>query len=106
MTRISTADSGEQALQMLQAQEGGPVDLVFMDMLMPGLDGAQTTRRLRLHSRAEIASTPVVALTASNSPQDLERCTGAGMNDILVKPIDRLARAEVVQRWTTPQEAL
>ncbi|MFM8864678.1 MAG: ATP-binding protein [Limnohabitans sp.] len=104
--RISTADSGEQALQMLQAQEGGPVDLVFMDMLMPGLDGAQTTRRLRLHSRAEIASTPVVALTASNSPQDLERCTGAGMNDILVKPIDRLALAEVVQRWTTPQEAL
>ena len=99
--QIATAASGEEALQMLERQ---PVDLVFMDVLMPGLDGAQTTRRLRLHARPEIARIPVVALTANNSPQDLERCTGAGMNDMLLKPMDREALREVVQRWITPAE--
>jgi len=99
---ISTASSGEEALEMLERQA---VDLVFMDMLMPGLDGPQTTRRLRLHPLAQIARIPVVALTASNSPQDLERCAAAGMNDILVKPMDKTVLREVVQRWTLPAEA-
>lgn len=98
---ITTAGSGEQALELLETLA---VDLVFMDMLMPGLDGPQTTRRLRLHARSDIANLPVVALTASHSSQDLERCLGAGMNDILLKPMDKTALREVVQRWTAPEE--
>lgn len=101
--RISTCTSGEQALALLETEA---FDLVFMDMLMPGLDGPQTTRRLRLHARPEVASTPVVGFTASNSMQDLERCLGAGMNDILTKPAETGALRDVVQRLVRPwQEA-
>lgn len=93
--QISSATSGEQTLLMLEQHN---FDLVLMDMHMPGLDGPQTTMRLRQHPRPEVANTPVIAVTASNSPHDLENCLTAGMNETLTKPIDKVALRDAVKR--------
>lgn len=95
--RISTASGGEAALALLDAQI---FDLVLMDMVMPQLDGLETTRRLRRHARAEVARVPVVGLTASSLAQERERCLKSGMDEVLPKPIDAQTVTELVQRLT------
>jgi CheY-like chemotaxis protein/anti-sigma regulatory factor (Ser/Thr protein kinase) len=82
---VVTAESGEAALSWLSAN---PVQLVLMDLQMPGLDGFETTRALR----ARGFTTPIVALTASAQPETPAQCAAAGMNDCLFKPL-RLEQA-------------
>jgi ABC-type amino acid transport substrate-binding protein/CheY-like chemotaxis protein/nitrogen-specific signal transduction histidine kinase/HPt (histidine-containing phosphotransfer) domain-containing protein len=91
-----TAASGAAALARLAA---GPddFDLVLMDLQMPGLDGFETTRRLRAEPR--LAELPVVAITAHVLPEDRRRCEAAGMNDHIAKPFERDAFAATLARW-------
>jgi CheY-like chemotaxis protein len=63
-------------------------DVVLMDVQMPGLDGVETTRRIRSDMPEDIGSVPVVALTAYASNEDHERFMAAGMNAHALKPID------------------
>ena len=80
---VELAESGQQALDLLART---PVDLVLMDLQMPDLDGAATTRALRLRE-AGGRRTPVVALTASALPEELASCLAAGMDATLTKPV-------------------
>jgi two-component system, sensor histidine kinase len=77
-------------------------DVVFMDCMMPGIDGYETVRRLRQLERQLGRERPatVVALTASVSPGDLQRCCDAGMQDFVAKPVSLQALGEVIARWT------
>ncbi len=77
-------DSGEDALALLQRQA---FDVVLMDLHLPGIDGVETTRRIRALPSPMCLCT-VLALTASDTPQDVQRCQAAGMAAHLVKPID------------------
>jgi diguanylate cyclase (GGDEF)-like protein len=80
------ASDGQQAIDILEAAADGYYDLVLMDMMMPGLDGCQTTGLLRQNPR--FSQLPIVALTANTNQNDLERCLSAGMNAVVPKPID------------------
>ena len=85
------ASNGSEALDRLRAS---PYDLVLMDVMMPGMDGLDATRRLR--SELPATSQPrVVALTARALRTDREACLQAGMDDYLSKPVRMgdLARA-------------
>ena len=75
---------GAQALQWFA--QGGRCDLVLMDMVMPGMDGTEATRRLRAHP--EWRHTPVLGLTANVNPQDLARFEAAGLDGLLLKPFE------------------
>jgi signal transduction histidine kinase/CheY-like chemotaxis protein len=91
-----TVETGEAALAALAARR---FDLVFMDMRLPGLDGLETTRRLRA-AESGGRRTPVIALTANASAADRRACLAAGMDDFLVKPVDEARIADVIARWT------
>ncbi|MNQ66502.1 Autoinducer 2 sensor kinase/phosphatase LuxQ [compost metagenome] len=76
----------EDGLAALEACEGSPFDVVFMDVRMPELDGRETTRRLRAGGGPN-ASVPVIAVTADTAPEDIAACTAAGMNYFVSKPL-------------------
>jgi CheY-like chemotaxis protein len=67
-----------------------PFDRVLMDLHMPGVDGLEATRRIRLaEAENNTARTRIIALTANASTEDREACVAAGMDGFLIKPFDR-----------------
>ena len=81
---VVEAENGAQALDFWRAQR---FDLVFMDMLMPVMDGVQTTQALR-QSFTSHGLAPVIGLTANVNPQDLARFKDAGLSALLLKPFE------------------
>ncbi|WP_092023281.1 response regulator [Marinobacter zhejiangensis] len=83
---VMTANDGEAAASLWMWH---PFDIIFMDCVMPKVDGFEATRRLRQWEVAEGRTPiPVVALTASAMEQDEERCRRAGMNVFVAKPVN------------------
>ncbi|MDK3159495.1 ATP-binding protein [Kamptonema cortianum] len=93
------AGSGEEALEKARSQD---YDLIFMDLQMPGLDGLQTTRRLRGLDETSKRPRPwIVALTANVMEGDREKSLDAGMDDFLAKPISLNDLNAVLKKFLT-----
>lgn len=90
------AISGEAALELCKESE---FDLVFMDCMMPGLDGYDATEAIRSESDSLNRATPIVALTANAMKGDKEKCLDAGMSDYLSKPLRHEELEAVLVRW-------
>lgn len=76
------AESGEQALEKIASQR---YDLIFLDIIMPGIDGYETCRQMRL--RRELKKTPIIMLSAKTSPLDEVQGVIAGASTYLTKPV-------------------
>jgi PAS domain S-box-containing protein len=100
---ISLAADGQQALQMLKAQPRD-YDVVLMDVRMPVMDGLTATRAIR--SDSEIASIPVIALTAGVMAEELEAAMASGVDGFLAKPIDLKELAEALAPYTTSRRGV
>ena len=97
--QVTRVEDGQQALAALRRQPRA-FDLVLMDLQMPGMDGLEATRQLRLWEREHgLEPLPVVALTANAQPSDRDRCLAAGMNGHLPKPFKQEDLADVMQRF-------
>jgi CheY-like chemotaxis protein len=84
--------NGEEALESWHAAKSAdtPYDLVLMDIQMPGLDGIETTKRIRAREAGQPGrQTPILALTANTLVEDRYACFEAGMDGFLIKPLDR-----------------
>lgn len=94
---VMTANDGQAASALWQWHQ---FDLVFMDCVMPRMDGFEATRRLRRweedHHRARV---PVVALTASAMEEDEERCRAAGMDAFVAKPVNLEMLRAVLEQY-------
>ncbi len=90
---VTTAEDGMQALELALARR---FDLVLMDIQMPGMDGFETARRLRMLPGLE--TLPIIALTAYATHDAGERIVAAGMDGHLTKPIDFAALSETIGR--------
>jgi CheY-like chemotaxis protein len=90
--RPAIAGNGEAAVESWAAARaaGAPYDLVLMDVQMPGMDGLEAARRIRAaEAEAGAKRTRMLALTANAQTEDREACLAAGMDGLLVKPLDR-----------------
>ena len=95
--RPAVVGSGEEALLSCQST---PPDLVLMDIQMPGMDGLETTRRLRaLQADGSLRLFPIIALTAHALAADRQASLDAGMNEHLTKPIRVDELRSVLQHW-------
>ena len=93
--RVATALNGEEAVARYLEQAP---DLILMDCQMPVMDGFEATRKIRALENNQ-RHTPIVAVTANAMSGDKERCLEAGMDDYMVKPVNRDSVAERVVHW-------
>jgi two-component system cell cycle response regulator len=83
---VLTARSGEEALGVVRSS---PVDVVLLDVMMPGMDGFEVCRQIK--SVAATAQLPIVMVTALDQAADKVRGLQAGADDFLTKPVDDIA---------------
>ncbi|WP_341352848.1 response regulator [Marinobacter halodurans] len=94
---VTTANDGEAALGLIQWHE---FDLIFMDCVMPRVDGYEATRRLREREHnLNQPAVPVIALTASAMEKDEERCRRAGMDAFVAKPVNMEMLRAVIEQF-------
>lgn len=93
---IDTAENGEQALEMIQAQR---YDMVFMDHQMPVMDGVEAVRAIRQLEGEYFREVPVIALTANTGAEQQEQYAKAGMNGYLSKPFELEDIYRLLTKW-------
>jgi CheY-like chemotaxis protein len=92
---ILSAETGSDAIAMLQLEPD--VDIVLMDIMMPEMDGMETTRAIRKIPKFQ--NLPIVAVTAKAMKGDREKCIEAGAWDYLSKPVDTDQMLSVLRAW-------
>jgi PAS domain S-box-containing protein len=83
-----SVDLARDGAEAVAAASSGTYDLVLMDVRMPGMDGFAATAAIRA-IKGPASRVPILALTASVLPQDVDRCLAAGMDGHVAKPLDR-----------------
>lgn len=93
---IDTASSGKQAIEMVQEKR---YHIVFMDHMMPVMDGVETTQNIRKLADEYIQNMPIIALTANAVMGAREIFKEAGMNDFVAKPIELKDICSKIRAW-------
>jgi signal transduction histidine kinase/HAMP domain-containing protein/ActR/RegA family two-component response regulator len=93
--QVTVAESGPDAIVALEHDTG--IEIVLMDIMMPGMDGYATIRAIRAEDR--LTKLPIIAVTGKVVPGERQRCQDAGANDYLSKPIDTAELFETIGRW-------
>jgi len=93
---VEIANSGEEAIDMIKANN---YDMVFMDHMMPELDGVDVTRIIRSMKDKKYQELPIVALTANVVGDVREMFIESGMNDFLAKPLENSEIERVLREW-------
>lgn len=99
---VAFAESGEQALKLVEdmLREGDHFDLICMDISMPGMDGHETLKNIRiLEKNQSISGAKVFMVTASSSPEDMiEALLTGGCDDYLTKPVMHQSFQELLRK--------
>ena len=97
---VCLANNGAEALDLLHQAD---FDCVLMDVQMPLMDGLEATRRIR--ADPALAATRVLAMTATATKDDRERCLQAGMDDFIAKPIQPALMYQKIASWLPERDA-
>ncbi|MCC5616995.1 response regulator [Nostoc sp. CHAB 5836] len=93
--QVLFAENGRDGIETLQANPD--INIVLMDIMMPEMDGYETTRAIR--HQQQFRSLPIIALTAKAMPGDKEKCIEAGASDYITKPVDTEQLLSLLRVW-------
>lgn len=100
--KLSWAQNGQIAVDMFQKAKG-EYDLVLMDLQMPVLDGYQASTQIRYIEAEWGGCVPIIAVTANVFREDLDRCLAAGMDDYIIKPLDKDRVIKKISNYLTQE---
>jgi signal transduction histidine kinase/CheY-like chemotaxis protein/HPt (histidine-containing phosphotransfer) domain-containing protein len=92
--------SGAQAIEEIRRND---FSVVFMDCQMPGMDGFETTKKIRKSEKGKKKSVKIIAFTAEAMEGDRQKCLKSGMNDYISKPVTLEKMSQVLQQWLPKQ---
>jgi PAS domain S-box-containing protein len=101
--QVAVASNGRQALKLVKQED---YDAVLMDIQMPGMDGYETTRKIRSRSGCSAEELPIIAVTAHALAYDREKALLAGFNDYVSKPVNHAQLTTALIRWLVPNATL
>ena len=84
---VLEAEDGSSAIELLESEQADDIDVVLMDMRMPGMDGIETTKIIRTKN-GKCMEVPIIAMTADGFETDIGMLQKAGMNGLISKPVD------------------
>ena len=84
---VYEAEDGSSAIELLESEQADDIDVVLMDMRMPGMDGIETTMIIRTKN-GKCMEVPIIAMTADGFETDIGMLQKAGMNGLISKPVD------------------
>ncbi|MEH1824516.1 MAG: response regulator [Nostoc sp.] len=93
--QVLFAENGRDGIEKLQTNPD--INIVLMDIMMPEMDGYETTRAIR--QQQQFRSLPIIALTAKAMPGDKEKCIEAGASDYITKPVDTEQLLSLLRVW-------
>lgn len=85
---VTRAANGNEVVDLYLSRPAGSFDAILMDIMMPGMDGYEATRVIRLSGKPDADDIPIIALTANAFAEDVKAARDAGMNAHLPKPLD------------------
>ncbi len=100
---VSVAQDGAEAVEVSASDS---FDLVFMDCMMPVMDGFEATRRIRAREGDFGKRATIIALTAAAMDEERDNCLAAGMDDFLSKPYRRPDLLRVLEKWLPVREPI
>ncbi len=94
---VTIATTGEEAVALFQP---GIFDVVLMDLMLPGIDGFETTRQIKAkeNNQPNVIKAKIIALTANTLDNDRERCLQQGMDEYLAKPFDMIKLNSILRK--------
>ncbi len=93
------ASDGEEAAARFAASAPGDYDMVFMDIMMPKMNGWDAARTIRAMQREDAETVPIFAMSANAFAEDIVNSRIAGMNEHLTKPLDEKKLLEVIRKY-------
>jgi CheY-like chemotaxis protein/HPt (histidine-containing phosphotransfer) domain-containing protein len=94
--KVDTVSSGMDAIDAILKHD---YDFVFMDHMMPGMDGVEATQKIRALALPKAAAIPIIALTANAVSGMREMCLESGFNDFISKPIEIDELDKMLHKW-------
>ncbi len=97
---IDVAVNGKEAYELAKSNH---YDLIYMDQMMPVMDGAESVRLIRSESDPHLQIVPIVALTANTIPEAMKKCADCGMTDFLTKPVKPDEIVDMTKKGLPPE---
>lgn len=94
---VQTARNGREAVEAFENAKEGTFRYIFMDIMMPVMNGLEAASAIRRLNRPDAKTTPIIAMTANAFREDIQECLNAGMNAHVAKPIDEAKLEEAIR---------
>lgn len=96
---VTVACDGQEAVELFSEAAPHTYQMIFMDVMMPVMNGYEATRAIRSLDRPDAAEIPIVAMTANAFAEDVKAALDAGMNEHIAKPLEPDIIKRVLERW-------
>jgi CheY-like chemotaxis protein len=96
---VETAEDGSEAVERVGASADGYFDLIFMDIMMPKMNGYDAARAIRSMNREYCRRVPIIAMTANAFAEDVQAAKTVGMNGHIAKPLEVRALIATLEKW-------
>lgn len=101
---VTLAVNGQEAVDIFKNSAPGSFHIIFMDVMMPVMDGHEATRTIRKLKRPDGAKIPIIAMTANAFAEDVKAAMDAGMNEHITKPLEPEIIDRVLRDWLTEEK--